>query len=113
MSFNPYLSFGGNCRQAFTRYREIFGGQLDMMTMGDLPASEAPAPPEHAHLIMHAAITFGENLLMGSDDPTGDGGPMNGSEPPGWSRSTLQRARRTGASPYSPPAYRCLDGLHP
>lgn len=25
MAFHPYLYFGGNCREAFTRYQEIFG----------------------------------------------------------------------------------------
>ena len=25
MAFHPYLFFGGNCREAFTRYQEIFG----------------------------------------------------------------------------------------
>jgi PhnB protein len=78
MPFSPYLFFSGNCREAFTRYQEIFGGQLDMMTMGDMPESEQPAPAEQADLIMHAAIAFGESLLMGSDDPTGDGGPKKG-----------------------------------
>ena len=28
MAFHPYLFFGGNCRAAFTRYQEIFGGEL-------------------------------------------------------------------------------------
>ena len=28
MAFHPYLFFGGNCREAFTRYQEIFGGEL-------------------------------------------------------------------------------------
>jgi uncharacterized glyoxalase superfamily protein PhnB len=28
MPFHPYLFFGGNCREAFTRYEEIFGGEL-------------------------------------------------------------------------------------
>jgi PhnB protein len=78
MPFHPYLFFTGNCREAFTRYQEIFGGRLDVMTMADMPASEEPAPPEHAHLVMHAAIVVGDDLLMGSDDPTGDGGPKAG-----------------------------------
>ena len=28
MTFHPYLMFGGNCREALTRYQEIFGGEL-------------------------------------------------------------------------------------
>lgn len=77
MAFHPYLFFSGTCRQAFTRYQEVFGGELALMPMADMP-SEDPVPPEQAELIMHAALTFDGNLLMGSDDPTGDGGPVRG-----------------------------------
>ena len=40
MAFRPYLFFGGDCRAAFTRYQEIFGGELLIMRMGDAPADE-------------------------------------------------------------------------
>jgi PhnB protein len=70
MPFQPYLFFGGNCRQAFTRYQEIFGGELVLMPLGDVPGSEAP--PEQADLIIHAALTFADHLLMRSDDPMND-----------------------------------------
>jgi len=78
MAFHPYLFFSGNCRDAFTRYQEIFGGELEIMAMSDMPPDEGDVPPEQAHLIMHAALTFDGNLLMASDDPTGDGGPVKG-----------------------------------
>ncbi len=71
MAIHPYLTFGGNCREAFTRYEEIFGGDLTLLTMAEMP-DEAPAPPEQADMIMHAALRFGGDLLMASDDPTGD-----------------------------------------
>lgn len=71
MAFQPYLMFGGNCREAFTRYQEIFGGELVLLPMSEAPSDE-PVPPEHADLIMHAALTIGDGLLMASDDPTGD-----------------------------------------
>lgn len=78
MVFHPYLFFGGNCREAFTRYQEIFGGELDLMTMGDVP-EPAPIPAEQADLIIHASLSFDGNLLMGSDDPTTDDfGPVQG-----------------------------------
>ncbi len=32
MAFHPYLYFGGNCAEAFTRYQGIFGGELTMLT---------------------------------------------------------------------------------
>jgi PhnB protein len=78
MDFQPYLFFGGNCRDAFTRYEEVFGGELTLITMADTPdAQEVPA--EQADLIIHAALTSGDTLLMGSDDPTTDDfGPVQG-----------------------------------
>ena len=77
MAFHPYLFFDGNCREAFTRYQEVFGGELVLLTMADMP-SETPAPPDQADLIMHAALTTEGHLLMGSDDPTGGFGGVNG-----------------------------------
>jgi len=77
MAFHPYLFLSGTCREAFTRYQEIFGGELQLLTMSDMP-SEEPVPADQAGMIMHAALTIDGNLLMGSDDPTGDGGPMKG-----------------------------------
>jgi PhnB protein len=78
MAFHPYLFFGGNCREAFNRYHEIFGGDLVLLTMQDMSTDE-PVPAEQADLIMHAALTFGDQLLMGSDDPTTDDfGPVHG-----------------------------------
>jgi PhnB protein len=78
MAFYPYLFFGGNCREAFTRYQEIFGGELVLITMNDMP-SDQPVPEGNGDLIMHAALKSGDDLLMASDDPTTDGfGPVQG-----------------------------------
>ena len=77
MAVHPYLFLSGTCRDAFTRYQEIFGGELALLPMSDMPSEEA-VPAVQADLIMHAALTFDGGLLMGSDDPTGDGGAMRG-----------------------------------
>jgi len=78
MSFNPYLFFSGNCAEAFERYHEVFGGELNVMRHSDVPEdSRMPGAAEDS--VMHAAIKVGDALLMGSDDPTGDGGPKVGS----------------------------------
>jgi PhnB protein len=78
VAFHPYLFFGGNCREAFTRYQEIFGGELVIMAMKDMP-SEQEVPADQADLVMHAALTLDGNLLMASDDPTTDSfGPVQG-----------------------------------
>jgi PhnB protein len=79
MAFRPYLSFAGNCRDAFTRYKEVFGGELNLLTMEDMPAGEAPPDGASSDLIMHAALVNGDELLMGADDPTGSfQGNVNG-----------------------------------
>jgi PhnB protein len=71
MAYRPYLFFGGNCREAFTRYKEIFGGELTVLTTKDVPGGEAP--PGAEDMVIHAALVDGDNTLMGSDDPTSSG----------------------------------------
>lgn len=78
MSFHPYLFFSGTCAEAFTRYHEVFGGELEIMTHANLPEGAEPMPGAEPHHVMHAALKMGDALLMGSDDPTGDGGPKVG-----------------------------------
>ena len=77
MAVYPYLFFGGNCREAFTRYQEVFGGELVLITMNDMP-SEQPVPEGQGDLIMHAALKFDDSLLMASDDPTDNSRPVQG-----------------------------------
>ena len=78
MAFRPYLFFAGTCREAFTRYQEVFGGEPTFLTMKDAPGEETP-PPDAADTILHASLTVGDDLLMGSDDPmSADVGPVQG-----------------------------------
>jgi PhnB protein len=72
MAFRPYLAFAGNCRDAFTRYQQIFGGELTLLTTADAPEDAGPPPPgAFSDAIMHAALINGDELLMGADDPSG------------------------------------------
>jgi len=77
MAFHPYLFFGGNCREAFTRYQEVFGGELSLVTSADMPADEQ-MPGAPADAIMHAALMIDGELLMGSDDPTAESFTVQG-----------------------------------
>ena len=79
-AFRPYLTFTGNCRDAFTRYQAILGGELVLLTMADEPADAGPPPGGNADAIMHAALmTPDGGLLMGADDPSGNfTGPVHG-----------------------------------
>ena len=72
MAFHPYLAFAGNCREAFTRYEKIFGGELVLLTMADAPPDAGPAPEgTNSDAIMHAALMVGGEPLMGADDMSG------------------------------------------
>lgn len=78
MTFNTYLFFsGGTCAEAFEQYAAVFGGEVTIMRMGDAPEDQRmPGSPDEA--VMHASLRVGDALLMGSDDPSGDGGPKVG-----------------------------------
>ena len=79
MSLHPYLFFTNTSREAMSRYQEIFGGQLDIMSFADLPAGENPPFEAPDDFVIHAALMFGDgDLLMASDDPTGDGAGVKG-----------------------------------
>jgi PhnB protein len=73
MTFRPYLAFAGNARDAFTRYQEIFGGELVLLDFASTPPEAGP-PPEgtNTDLIMHGALMTPDGLLMGADDPSGN-----------------------------------------
>ena len=78
MILNPYLSFPGNCEEAFTFYKSVFGGEFDYIgRFGEMPPQEGmpPLSEEDARKIMHVSLTIGPNqVLMGSDDG-GEWGP--------------------------------------
>ena len=64
----PYLFFEGNCKEAMTFYKDVFGGELSIMTVGESPEKDKEHMPENEDLIMHAAIMIdGKLMLMASD----------------------------------------------
>lgn len=69
MKLNPYLSFSGNCREAFKFYEQCLGGKnFEMMTYGASPMADQ-TPPEWHDKVMHAQITLDGQELMGADAP--------------------------------------------
>lgn len=70
MKLNPYLSFNGQCKQAFEFYAKCLRGEIVMMlTNGELPAQDQMqgTAPE---LIMHGRLIIGDQVLMASDAPS-------------------------------------------
>jgi PhnB protein len=65
---NPYISFGGNARQALEFYRSIFGGELAIHTFGEMGMPDGP----DANNVMHGMLeTESGYTLMASDTPPG------------------------------------------
>lgn len=62
---DPYLIFNGNCREAMTFYKEIFGGELVVSTFGEAQKDACPAALKEK--IMHARLTTPGFVLMASD----------------------------------------------
>ena len=73
MQWNPYLNFNGDCQEAFKYYERVLGGKIvAMMSHADMPAeAQAQTPPEWKNKIMHARLMVGDQVLMGSDAPSG------------------------------------------
>jgi len=66
---NPYLNFNGNTEEAFNLYKEVFGGEFEMiMRFADTPGCEN-MPEVEKNMIMHVALKIGDNFLMGTDIP--------------------------------------------
>jgi PhnB protein len=69
MTLNPYLLFNGQCEAAFKFYEKILGGKIEaMMPHEGTPAAEQ-VPPEWRKKVLHARMTVGDQILMGSDAP--------------------------------------------
>ena len=80
MEMNTYLLFSGQCEAAFKFYEQCLGGKITFLqTHGDSPMAEHVSP-EWRDKIIHARLTLGNNVLMGSDTP-----PEHYSKPQGFS----------------------------
>ena len=67
MQMNPYLSFGGDCEEAFKFYEECLDGKLgEIFRYAGTPVSEH-VPADWQNKVMHGSMTIGEQVLMGAD----------------------------------------------
>jgi len=71
MDLTPYLNFNGQCEEAFKFYESCFGGKIVAMVSFEAAGSASHVPEGWAGKIMHAQMTVGHQVLMGSDAPTG------------------------------------------
>ena len=76
MSFNIYLTFDGNCREAFEFYRSVFGGDfVAFETFGNGPPDMNVADADKDR-VMHVSLPVGTTTLMGSDTTTKPDAPL-------------------------------------
>lgn len=73
-SINPYLTFAGNCEEAFNFYKSVFGsefaykGRFNEMPPMDSGEDCGPMSDEDGNKIMHVSLPISkETTLMGSD----------------------------------------------
>jgi len=74
----PYLNFPGTCEEAFNYYRNVFGGELGIVSRFNEMPAEMPVPEGYGEKVMHISLDVdGKPMLMGSDAPEGFGPPFN------------------------------------
>ncbi len=66
MNINSYLTFNGNCREAMIFYKECLGGELFIQAIEDSPMANK-MPIQMKEHILHAKLTSGDVIIMGSD----------------------------------------------
>ncbi|MBL7877356.1 MAG: VOC family protein [Cyclobacteriaceae bacterium] len=69
MKINSYLTFGGNCREAMSFYKNCLGGDLKFQTLADSPQM-AGLPNVYKRYIVHATLIKDNLVLMASDLPS-------------------------------------------
>ena len=70
-SVNIYLTFNGNCEEAFNFYKSVFGGEFPYIgRFKDMPPGEGDPKlkPGEENRVMHVSLPISrETMLMGSD----------------------------------------------
>jgi PhnB protein len=66
---NTYLNFNGNCEEAFTFYKSVFGGEFTYLgRFSEMPPSDDyKLSVEDSKKLMHVSLPIGASILMGSD----------------------------------------------
>jgi PhnB protein len=80
MSLNPYLSFDGQCEEAFRFYEKCLGGRITFMMSWENSPMAGQTPPGWGKKILHAGLALENASLDGSD-----AGPDQYKKPQGFS----------------------------
>jgi PhnB protein len=67
MRVDTYLTFDGNCAEAFELYARCFGGRLGPMFLYAESPMGAQVPPHWGDKVMHGSVELPDRILMGAD----------------------------------------------
>ncbi|MDE0191864.1 MAG: VOC family protein [Gammaproteobacteria bacterium] len=68
MSLSTYLTFDGNCRDAFEFYRSVFGTEFEVISTFAEGPEDMEVPDADKDKVMHVTLPIGTSVLMGSDN---------------------------------------------
>ncbi len=67
MQLHPYLTFNGDCEQAFKFYEQYLGAKIEaIMKHAGTPAEEH-VPVEWRDKVLHASLIVGDQVLLAAD----------------------------------------------
>lgn len=66
----PYLFFNGNCKSAMEAYQKIFGGELQLVKVGDV--KQEMFKDKDPNQVMHGMLKAASMQLMASDNMSKD-----------------------------------------
>ena len=69
MRVHPYLSFNGQCEEAFRFYEKTLGGKIQEFFRYEGSPMAKDAPPEFGKKIMHVTMIVDNDILSGADAP--------------------------------------------
>ena len=69
MRVHPYLSFKGQCEEAFRFYEKALGGKLQEFYRYEGSPMMKDAPADWGNKIMHVSMTVDNDVLAGADAP--------------------------------------------
>ena len=75
MALSTYLTFDGNCRDAFEFYRSVFGGEYQVFTTFGEGPDDMGVGDDEKDRVMHVSLPVGDSVLMGSDSSPQFGPP--------------------------------------
>ena len=67
MQINPYLSFKGDCEDAFKFYAQCLGGEIGAIFRYDGSPMEHLVSADWSNKVMHGSVTIANQILMGAD----------------------------------------------